>query len=106
MRYLLLAILLLAFAQVTSSEAPPPCQQQGRYNLVVVVRSPEEIQRMYNQLSIDKGEVHEFHTTGPDGADVLVVPPLRGPHDSERMYFWGHGLAHVVCGRFHGNSPG
>jgi len=45
-----------------------------------------------------------FQATLDTGEKVLVLPPLRGQRDLDRMQVWGHELGHIVCGFFHGNA--
>lgn len=105
------ACLAILFASSLSSEPAKPvpvtCAPADMYRLEIKIRDPETIRKMYEHLSTTSGEVFGFHTRDLDtGAEVLVVPPIRNSTDYERMYIWGHELAHVACGHFHGENPG
>lgn len=81
------------------------CNTSAQLSLVAVIRDPSEVQRLYVANSGDTGhKVLAFYSTGPDGRQVLVLPPLRGQNDEETMRQWGHELAHILCGRFHGDE--
>lgn len=80
------------------------CNVSAQLSLVVAIRDPQEVQRLYVVNSGDTRKVVAFYSTGPDGRQVMVLPPLRGQGDDETMRAWGHELAHILCGRFHGNE--
>lgn len=106
--FLLLALLpftLAAKRDVYGAPLATECNVTAEMHLVVVVRPPAEVQRLYTSNAHgDATAVLAFFSTGPDGRQVVVLPPLRGQDDAETMRVWGHELAHLVCGRFHGDG--
>lgn len=74
----------------------------------IMVRDPDVIQDIFNRTprssrtsAID--QTGAFAGVNADGQITLVLPPLRGQYDHERMALWGHELAHIICGSFHDN---
>jgi hypothetical protein len=108
MRPLLIACALLLLTGSHAGYGPPlraECVDTGEVGaFMVMVRDPREIARMHAQMpDRDHGAVvRAFTGITKDGKYTLVLPALRGQKDAERLEAWGHELAHIVCGKFHG----
>lgn len=84
------------------------CVDTGEVSsFTVMIREPGRIQEMFahtprsDRAVIDASHVGAFTGLNPAGQMTMVLPPLRGQADHERMALWGHELAHVICGPFH-----
>lgn len=77
-------------------------------SFTVMVRDPRRIQEMFAQTpqewTVNSKSVNAFIGTNASGQMTLILPPLRGQRDHERLAVWGHELAHVVCGHFHNHE--
>lgn len=74
----------------------------------IMIRSPDVIQDIFNRTPRSSrtsvvDQTGAFTGVNADGQITLVLPPLRGQYDRERMALWGHELAHIICGSFHDN---
>lgn len=106
---LALASCALLFLTATHGGYGPPlrseCINTGEVaTFIVMVREPREIQRLYDQMpDRDHGATAKAFTgVTKDGKYTLIIPALRGQEDEEHLQSWGHELAHIVCGHFHG----
>lgn len=102
-RIAVMALALLVMPTLNAAFRPleADCASTTEASIVIVIREPEEVQHLW-EASGGTIKVLAFTTTGPDGRKVLVLPPLQGQDDRETMRLWGHELAHVACGYFHG----
>lgn len=75
----------------------------GRYTVdFVILDGPELDARFREATGSEAGQLEGFTILGEMPA--VYVLPLRGGNDSRRLQTWGHELAHVVCGLWHGEE--
>lgn len=103
------AVVLAGFThRVHGPELATDCVSTGEVPaFTLMIRSPDEIQALWARAGHDArsnvdGRIGGFIGLNASGQTTLVLPPLRGQTDRERLAVWGHELAHIVCGHFHG----
>lgn len=105
-----LSIVIIAALLLTGSHAgygPPllsECIETGEVSFLVMVRDAREVRSLYDRMpNRDHGKsARAFTGITKDGRFTLVLPALRGQKDEQHLESWGHELAHIVCGKFHG----
>ena len=111
---IVIAALALTGCAATPDQGAPlrsECIDTGEVaSFTVMIRDPRRIQEMFAHTPRDATTrpdfVSAFTGTNARGQMTLVLPPLRGQRDHERLTVWGHELAHIVCGSFHDHQDG